>query len=462
MDEYELLSLALQWIMQATEAKHGTIYLYDAQERLMTAVVVRGEDCPPEGFREAADQGMLGEVLRTQRTVYTPDYAASPHYLPEWPLHAAAVAPMLARDQILGAIAIGSQPDRAFDGMALHLLNLLAIQATTVLDNRRLFQAEQQKARQLQLLNNLTYAANSFDDISALLNYMAHTLKGLFDSDNCYFSLWDEAKQIPIPTTATTPQRDLYRSLPITVTTKTFARSVMEAGKPLFVQDVATSDLINPAISSQFPARSLLGLPLIMGENRLGAAFLGFDQTRRITPEDLRSSEQIANQVALVLARAQLLDRERRQRDLTETQLAFSQKLMETTSISEAASVLLETTGTLVDFSSGAVMLFEENWRVARIAASQGYRDPDAAQAKAIPLEDYPLLREMTTQIKPIYIPDVRQDDRWQPSAAPDTQEIRAILFIPLYHQKNHLIGSLTLKSVAPDAFPPGIKINCA
>ena len=455
LDEYELLVMTLHWIMQTTDAMHGAVYLHDEEAGMMTVAAVEGEGSPQKGIQEPTDQGLLGEMMRTQRMIYKKDYASYEGRSLHWPLNAAAIAPMIARHQLLGAIAIGSKPGKLFDGIALHLLTILAGQTAAVMDNRRLFRAEQQKARQLRLLNDITYAADSYHTVDDLLQYMAETLNGLFDADSCYISLWDEALQLPIPVAATQPLREQYLALPIPAGEKTFADSVMAAGKPIFVPDVLHSDLVNPAIVRQFPARSLMGLPLIIGQNRLGAVFLGFNQPTTLSQEDIRTSGQIANQIALVLTRTQLLDWERRQRQLTEVQLAFSQGILKTSSVTEAAKFLMDTIGDLVKFDSGSVMLFDTNRGLAFTAAAMGYTDIAAAQARPIPIEEFPLLQEMIHTLDPIYIPDVRQHSEWKQGQADDAREVRTALFLPLQHKQESLVGYLTLKSYSPEAFPP-------
>ena len=64
--------------------------------------------------------------------------------------------PLVAYDHPIGAMAIFSDADRAFDEGHLELLRVLASEASIAIENARLFHEERTKARHLSLLNNIS------------------------------------------------------------------------------------------------------------------------------------------------------------------------------------------------------------------------------------------------------------------------------------------------------------------
>src|SRR5579885_802066 len=64
--------------------------------------------------------------------------------------------PLVAYDHAIGAMAIFSDADRAFDEGHLELLRVLASEASIAIENARLFHEERTKARHLSLLNNIS------------------------------------------------------------------------------------------------------------------------------------------------------------------------------------------------------------------------------------------------------------------------------------------------------------------
>src|SRR5437764_2316006 len=64
--------------------------------------------------------------------------------------------PLVAYDRTIGAMAVFSGQEKAFDEGHLELLRVLASEASIAIENARLFQEERTKARHLTLLNTIS------------------------------------------------------------------------------------------------------------------------------------------------------------------------------------------------------------------------------------------------------------------------------------------------------------------
>ncbi len=164
------------------------------------------------------------------------------------------------------------------------------------------------RGRYLTLLNDITRAAVATSDFQSMLQTLADRLSELLDADGCYITLWDEAQQRTRPAAAYGPLSEVYPALVPQPDELTMTASVMRAGHALAAEDALNSPYISPRIAAQFPARSLLGLPLIAHEQKLGAALIGFNQPHHFTPDEIARGEQAAAQIALAVAKAQLLE----------------------------------------------------------------------------------------------------------------------------------------------------------
>jgi GAF domain-containing protein len=120
--------------------------------------------------------------------------------------------------------------------------------------------------------------------------------------------LWDEAHQRAIPVAAYGPLREIYPTLRIEPGEPTATEAVLRAGRVLTIEDVHHSPYLSPRIAGLFPARSLLCLPLIVGEQKLGAALIGFNQPHVCTQDEIARGEQAANLFALTVAKDRLLE----------------------------------------------------------------------------------------------------------------------------------------------------------
>ncbi|MEK7786479.1 MAG: GAF domain-containing protein, partial [Chloroflexota bacterium] len=221
--------------------------------------------------------------------------------------------PVAVHDQAFGFFEIwDSQVERDYDETEKRLLMSLAAQTAITIENARLLEETSHRAHDLTLLNDITRAAVETVNLGELLQTLADRLGELFNADGCYITLWDEARQITVPAAAYGPLRPQYPTVKVEPGEQTMTASVLRAGYALVADDVFNSPYISPRIAAMFPTKSMLGLPLLAGDNRLGAALVSFHQPHHFTPDEVSLGEQAAGQIALAVAKAQLFDATRR------------------------------------------------------------------------------------------------------------------------------------------------------
>ncbi|MEZ0395551.1 MAG: diguanylate cyclase [Anaerolineales bacterium] len=213
------------------------------------------------------------------------------------------------------------------DAVAAHLVGLTLVSAVAVFavrmkqDQRRvqqavLLQAErtQQQLDQidfLSMLNDVVSAALEADDMLAMLRMLAQRVGKLFRADDCFITRWDEKKQAPIPTAAYGRLSETYATVQPLPGETSLTQAVLEAGRPLALEDVRHAACIGPNLARDFPSASALGLPLISGARRLGAVILGFRQPHHFTEDEIRRGELTARQISLAMTKVLLLEEAR-------------------------------------------------------------------------------------------------------------------------------------------------------
>ena len=141
-----------------------------------------------------------------------------------------------------------------------------------------------------------------------MLQTLADQLGELFDADGCFITLWSEEEGRTIPPAAYGDLRETYPRQIISPDEATMTASVLKAGHPLVAEDVFNSPYISPRLAALFPTKSMLGLPLIANDHKLGAALISFSQTHRFTPDEIERGEQAAGQIALAIAKTRSLE----------------------------------------------------------------------------------------------------------------------------------------------------------
>ncbi len=173
---------------------------------------------------------------------------------------------------------------------------------------QELLAAERRHARQMELLNSITLASLETNTFHEILQILADRLGELLEADGAFITLWDETEKKTTPTAAYGELRERYPTLKFAPGETTLTESVLRAGHTLAVEDVFNSPYLDPGIAARFPSRSILALPLISHEQKLGAALISFNQPHPFTEQEIAIGEQAAAQIALALNKAQLLD----------------------------------------------------------------------------------------------------------------------------------------------------------
>jgi PAS domain S-box-containing protein len=217
-----------------------------------------------------------------------------------------------------------------------------------------------ERERFLTLLNDVTRAALETPDLPTMLQTLAGRLGELFGADGCYLTLWDEATQTTMPATASGTMREIYPSLGPEPGELTMTASVLQTGRPLAIKEVSNTPYCSRRIAGLFPTHSLLGLPLVAGDRKLGAVFIAFNASHEFTPQEVAQGEQVAEQIALAIAKVQLLE-DARQR-IAELQALQRTSLQLTSSLDLPAVLdgIAESALSLVGATNCHIYLYDE------------------------------------------------------------------------------------------------------
>jgi len=153
----------------------------------------------------------------------------------------------------------------------------------------------------LERLNDLTRTILLSSDYDAILNTLAFNMKKIIEADDCYILSWDEERQLPVPVTASANQDLSFAEAAVHAGLLGLTTSILQAGHVIAVDDISNSPYAVIEVLKRFPARSIIGIPLIAGNNKLGAAILAFNTLHHFTSDEIERSEQAGNQVALAL-----------------------------------------------------------------------------------------------------------------------------------------------------------------
>jgi diguanylate cyclase (GGDEF)-like protein/PAS domain S-box-containing protein len=177
---------------------------------------------------------------------------------------------------------------------------------------RDLLDAARKNALQMGTLNAITRAALSTPNLHQMLQILADRLGELFGADGAYLTLWNEENESTTPAAAYGLLRDTYSSVKAEPGELTMTESVLREGRVLAVEDVFNTPYMSRHIAGEFPTRSMLALPLIAGDRKLGAALISFNQHHHFSPDEIALGDQVSAQIALSIAKVKLVESESR------------------------------------------------------------------------------------------------------------------------------------------------------
>lgn len=333
----ELMQRALDEISELTRSSIGFYHFVEPDQKTLSlqawSTRTLEESCKTEGEGLHYDidrAGVWVDCVRQRKPVIHNDYMALPHRKGMPPGHAEVkrelVVPTMADGRIVAILGVGNKPvdyDEQDVALVAYVADVIwniterkraeeALRQSKVLLERTI-QTLEDRERFLATLNEVTYIALKTPDLRTMLQVLADRLGELFHADGCYITLWDEATQSVIPTAAYGPLRDTYPKERPTVRGLsqprewTMTESVLLAGHALVAEDVFNTPYLSPQIAAQYPARSMIGLPLFTGSRKLGAVLIAFNTTHPFSPDEVARAEQTARQISLAVEKSLLL-----------------------------------------------------------------------------------------------------------------------------------------------------------
>lgn len=285
--------------------------------------------------------------------------------------------PMIAADDVIGVISVQSlEHEGLFDEADQRLLATIASTVAVAIQNVRLFEQTQQRARELEAINSISLAASSQLDLHALLNQVGDRICQVFNAPLAFIALYDpQTNLFEIPYGVDGDQRISLPPAPLGESVSAF---IIKSRRPLLINRDTEKHLRD--LGAQVvgvPAKSFLAVPMIAGDQVIGVISVqNPEQEGLFTEADLRLLTTMAATVSVAVQNARLFADVRQSAD----QLAAINRVTTAATALDLPSVLKATARELVQIfnarNSGIALLNPERTHLVVAADYSANSDP--------------------------------------------------------------------------------------
>ena len=332
-----VLDTLVQSAVRLCDAECAHIFRFTTDVYRLAACCGYSSEYEEYMYRQTISPGrhtLIGRIALESRTVHIPDALADPEYkwleaqrLGRW--RTMLGVPLLREGKPIGAMAVTRSTVRPFTDKQIELLTVFADQAVIAIENVRLFEAEQQRTRELsEALEQQTATADvlkvisrSTFDLQAVLDTLTASAVRLCRAERSAIRLLKEGLYHNVASHGFSPEHKARMERePIKPGPDSIAGRIALDGKSVHLID-AQSDP-DPGVARRARSgnvRTILAVPLLREGTPIGVLLLQRAVVQPFTDKEIALAETFADQAVIAIENVRLFEEvQQRTADLSE------------------------------------------------------------------------------------------------------------------------------------------------
>ena len=320
-----MLNDALGAVLSAVNADASVVAILDPQKNTLDLAAHRGLTTSALNEFKArplrVGEGFGGEVAQTGKPRFIVDVSKDERRLRRSSIDTFAsiyTVPLRAYDRVIGILQLLWKEPHQLTTTEVSLAGAIAPQLAVAMHNSSLYYETKRRAEELATLRSIGLATTSTLNLREQLRLLYENVNQLLRADTFFVGLYDDTHD-ELRVEYVVEEGWFLRPIQVTLDQAGLSGWVIRNQKSLLLDDLQNDENL-PATPAHItrPARSWLGVPLMLKERIIGLICAQSFQPNAFTHEDERFLIAVAQHVALALDNARLFsESERRTRELT-------------------------------------------------------------------------------------------------------------------------------------------------
>jgi PAS domain S-box-containing protein len=468
----ELSDLILTFTVKQAQADGGSLLRLDETKGELIPKASLG--LIPRQVPVKLGQGIVGWVAEQNEPLLVVAGAAEGPFRQELrdnELSSILCLPLSGRDKVIGVLSLSRQAERApFARSQLETLSLLSGQAAAAIEKAHLYEQTKRRLLESNALFEIGKGLTSILQLDELLQLIVDSvLRIIPDANKSVIHILDLAGEKLLAKASSEGKLAAGAERPLHVG-EGIAGWAVQQREAIYVPNI-DNDPRFVTLSPEAAYKSLLVVPLMVGDKIFGTLSLDSNEVDAFTPDDERLLATLASQAAIAVENAQLyeeirrfnLELEQRIRERTrelaeekermEALYAIARELSASLDIDKVLERALTKVCEAVGAEQGSVQLLDRTSDTLIRRAALGRGTPLLQDGEVTPFKpDVGLVGWVLKHIQPVVLGDVTRDERWLPDWSEET-EIRSLIAAPLAVEGGDVYGILIVSDSRADHF---------
>jgi DNA-binding NarL/FixJ family response regulator/signal transduction histidine kinase len=315
LDPQELCERVTELMTNIFDCYYSIVMICEGDHLVVRSA--HGRDYGPDertlGMRYViGEHGITGWSAAEGRTIIVPDVSKEPRFVActgTDKVRSALVVPLRGRDRLIGVLDAESDRLDDFGEEDVVLLEALASQLAIVIENAELLQAEHKRGDRLRTVTEIARKVTSILDLQELLEQTTSLIAERFNYYSVSILLRDPSDEEWLYWAAGNPEGTHAGPGHRQRIGQGMVGRAAASGQTQLANDVLTNpDFIqHPGLQT----RSELDVPLKLGGRVLGVLGIESDQLHAFAEDDVPFVETLADQIAIAIENARLVERAR-------------------------------------------------------------------------------------------------------------------------------------------------------